>query len=68
MGALAESFGMRQGLKYRGPIKDALETVLRLDPGYLQGIRDRALGRWYYKVPASSAAARRSRKSICANR
>ena len=51
MGALAESFGMRQGLKYRGPIKDALETVLRLDPGYLQGSADRALGRWYYKVP-----------------
>ena len=24
MGALAESFGMRQGIKYRGPIKDAL--------------------------------------------
>jgi hypothetical protein len=42
---------MRQGLKYRGPIKEALETVLRLDPGYLQGSADRALGRWYYKVP-----------------
>jgi tetratricopeptide (TPR) repeat protein len=51
MGALAESFGMRQGLKYRGQIKDALETVLRLDPGYQQGSADRALGRWYYKVP-----------------
>ena len=25
MGALAESFGVRQGMKYRGPIKDALE-------------------------------------------
>lgn len=51
MGALAESFGMRQGLKYRGPIKDALETVLRIDPGFQQGSADRALGRWYYKVP-----------------
>ncbi len=51
MGALAESFGMRQGLKYRGAIKDALETVLRIEPGYLQGSADRALGRWYYKVP-----------------
>jgi hypothetical protein len=51
MGALAESFGMRQGLKYRGPIKDALETSLRLDPTYLQGSADRALGRWYFKVP-----------------
>jgi len=27
MGMLAESFGLRQGLKYRGPIKEALETV-----------------------------------------
>lgn len=51
MGALAESFGRRQGLKYKGPIKDALETVLRLDPGFQQGSADRALGRWYFKVP-----------------
>lgn len=51
MGTLAESFGMRQGLKYRGPIKDALETTLRLDPGFLQGSADRALGRWYDRVP-----------------
>ena len=51
MGALAESFGLRQGLKYRGDIKDALMTVLRLDPAFQQGSADRALGRWYYKVP-----------------
>jgi uncharacterized membrane protein len=51
MGALAESFGLRQGLKYRGDIKDALLTVLRLDPAHEQGSADRALGRWYYKVP-----------------
>jgi tetratricopeptide (TPR) repeat protein len=51
MGALAESFGLRQGLKYRGDIKDALLTVLELDPGFQQGSADRALGRWYYKVP-----------------
>src|SRR5688572_8491078 len=51
MGALAESFGLRQGLKYRGDIKDALETVLRLDPAFQNGSADRALGRWYFKVP-----------------
>jgi tetratricopeptide (TPR) repeat protein len=51
MGALAESFGMRQGLKYRKSIKDALETVLRIDPGFEDGSADRALGRWYAKVP-----------------
>jgi hypothetical protein len=51
MGTLAESFGVRQGIKYRKPIKDALLTVLRLDPGFQQGSADRALGRWYYKVP-----------------
>jgi tetratricopeptide (TPR) repeat protein len=51
MGALAESFGLRQGIKYRGSIKDALETVLRIDPAYLEGSADRALGRWYYEVP-----------------
>jgi tetratricopeptide (TPR) repeat protein len=51
MGALAESFGLRQGIKYRGAIKDALLTVLRIDPAYQAGSADRALGRWYYKVP-----------------
>jgi tetratricopeptide (TPR) repeat protein len=51
MGALAESFGVRAGLKYRKPIRESLETVLRLDPGFMEGSADRALGRWYYKVP-----------------
>jgi hypothetical protein len=51
MGALAESFGLRQGLKYRGAIKDELERVLAIDPAFQQGSADRALGRWYYKVP-----------------
>jgi tetratricopeptide (TPR) repeat protein len=51
MGALAESFGLRQGLKYRGDIKDELLIVLKIDPAYQQGSADRALGRWYFKVP-----------------
>lgn len=51
MGALAESYGMRAGLRYRKPIKDALETTLKLDPAFQQGSADRALGRWYFKVP-----------------
>jgi len=51
MGAMAESFGLRQGIKYRGAIKTELETVLRLDPAFQQGSADRALGRWYFKVP-----------------
>lgn len=51
MGALAESFGLRQGLRYRGDIKDALERVLAIDPAYQGGSADRALGRWYHKVP-----------------
>lgn len=52
MGALAESYGLRQGIKYRGPIKSELETVLRLNPGVQEGSADRALGRWYFKVPS----------------
>jgi len=51
MGALAESFGIMQGLKYRGRIRSELETVLKIDPGWQQGSADRALGRWYAKVP-----------------
>lgn len=52
MGALAESFGLRQGLKYRRPVKEELETVRRLDPRFQDGSADRALGRWYFKVPS----------------
>lgn len=51
MGALAESYGLRAGLRYRGAIKQALETVLKIDPSFQQGSADRALGRWYFKVP-----------------
>jgi hypothetical protein len=51
MGALADAFGITQGLKYRGKIKSDLETVLRMDPSWQQGSADRALGRWYAKVP-----------------
>jgi tetratricopeptide (TPR) repeat protein len=72
MGALAESFGMRQGLKYRGAIKDALETVLRIDPVFQQGSADRALGRWYHKVPrlfggSEQKAEQHLRKSLTYN-
>ena len=51
MGAMAEGFGLRQGIKYRAPIKKELETVLMIDPGFQQGSADRALGRWYFRVP-----------------
>jgi tetratricopeptide (TPR) repeat protein len=51
MGALAESFGLRQGIRYRTPIREELERVLEIDPAFLDGSADRALGRWYYKVP-----------------
>lgn len=59
MGALAESFGLRQGLKYRGDIRDALLVVLKLDPAFQQGSADRALGRWYYKVPGLFGGSRK---------
>ena len=51
MGALAESYGLRQGLKYRGAIKDALEQVVRIDPAFQRGSGYSALGRWYHMVP-----------------
>jgi len=59
MGTLAESFGLRQGLRYRGQIKDALETVLKIDPTFQRGSADRALGRWYLKVPALLGGSKR---------
>ncbi|MCU1381516.1 MAG: hypothetical protein JWL71_213 [Acidobacteria bacterium] len=51
MGALAESFGLRQGLKYRKPIKEEIDAARRIDPAFMEGGADRALGRWYFKVP-----------------
>jgi len=51
MGALADAFGLRQGIKYRTPSRTALEAALAADPAYLDGSPDRALGRWYFKVP-----------------
>jgi hypothetical protein len=52
MGAIAERYGIRAGMKYRKPIREELETVLRLDASFMQGSADRALGRYYFKVPA----------------
>ncbi len=51
MGGLAEAHGLRQGIRYRGQIRDALEQARRVQPAYLDGSPDRALGRWYFKVP-----------------
>lgn len=51
MGGLAESHGLRAGLRYRKPIKQELETVLKIDAAFQQGSADRALGRWYFRVP-----------------
>jgi tetratricopeptide (TPR) repeat protein len=59
MGTLAESFGLRQGIKYRGEIRDNLQTVLKLDPAFQHGSADRALGRWYHKVPGLFGGSRR---------
>ena len=69
MGALAESYGLRQGLKYRSRIKQALERVLAIDPGFMDGSADRALGRWYHKVPglfggSAARAEQHLRKSL----
>jgi hypothetical protein len=50
MGAAAE-LSTRAGLKYRAQIRSELETVLRVDRAFLQGSADRALGRWYARVP-----------------
>ena len=51
MGTLAESFGLSAGIRYRGPVKQALETVLKLDRSFMNGSADRVLGRWYDRVP-----------------
>ena len=51
MGALAESFGLSQGLKYRARIKSELERAMAIDPVWEEASAETALGQWYMKVP-----------------
>ena len=72
MGGLAESYGLRQGLRYRSRIKQALERTLAIDPTFMEGSPDRALGRWYHKVPglfggSAAKAEQHLRKSLTYN-
>ena len=52
MGGIAENFGLRAGMRYRKPIREELETVLMIDPSFMEGSADRALGRYFFKVPS----------------
>lgn len=51
MGAMASASPIRAGLKYRVPIRESLETAIRLDPGYNRGAAHCALGKYYLQVP-----------------
>jgi tetratricopeptide (TPR) repeat protein len=57
MGELAES-GAMQGLKYRGRIKDELERVRAIEPGWQGGSAEAALGQWYFEVPGMMGGSR----------
>lgn len=59
MGAMAESFGLRAGIRYRGPVKREFEAVLKIDPAYSDGGADRGLGRWYFRVPGLFGGSKR---------
>lgn len=63
MGEAGEKHGMRVGLKYRKPIKESLEKLLKIDPAFLEGAADRALGRWYHKVPRMLGGDRKKAES-----
>ena len=72
MGGLAELKGLRAGIKYRTPVRQNLEKVLLIDPAFQQGSADRALGRWYFKVPGLFGGSNRKseehlRKSLTYN-
>jgi tetratricopeptide (TPR) repeat protein len=51
LGRLAETQGRLTGLRLRNEIRRSLERVLAIDPAFQQGSADRALGRWFLKVP-----------------
>ncbi|MGH9352821.1 MAG: tetratricopeptide repeat protein [Terriglobia bacterium] len=50
-GLLAEERGLWGGLHLIGPVKDEMQTVLKLDPDYQQDGAERVLGRLYYEAP-----------------
>ena len=51
MGSLASVSPIRAGLKYRVPIRQSLEAVIRLEPAYNRGVAYCALGKYYLQVP-----------------
>jgi hypothetical protein len=51
MGALAQSYGLSQGLKYRSRIKSELERSMAIEPSWAEASAETALGQWYVKVP-----------------
>jgi len=53
MGEKAQRGGMMAGLKYKGDIKNELERVIQIQPGWQAGSGESALGQWYMKVPDS---------------
>jgi tetratricopeptide (TPR) repeat protein len=59
MGEIADSSGRMKALGLKDDIKKALETVLRIDPDFQAGSADRALGRWYLKVPGLFGGSRK---------
>ncbi len=52
MGAVAETAGIVGGLRYRGPIRTELESVLRIDRDFNRGAGLCALSHYYLKVPS----------------
>jgi tetratricopeptide (TPR) repeat protein len=59
LGEIADSSGRMKALGLKDDIKKAFETVLRIDPAFQGGSADRALGRWYLKVPGLFGGSRK---------
>jgi tetratricopeptide (TPR) repeat protein len=50
-GLLAEDSGLIGGLRYIGPVRQEMETVLKIDPSYQEYGAERILGRLYSEAP-----------------
>ena len=50
-GLLADASGLFGGLELIDPIRNEMQTVLKIDPDYLQDGAERVLGRLYYRIP-----------------
>lgn len=58
-GLYGEAKGILKSLSLVGPIKEAMNKILEIDPSYEDGGADRVLGRMYYRLPGFAGGSKK---------